>query len=107
MGLSDDHNNPNDPPRYTQQNAPHSGGSVYANQGPGNQIINSLPEKRGVGFDTKALLVVLLVDGIYFFYGMSSYTGRNTAGDEWRAAFFFVLLVVTVGVVRRWLRRRV
>jgi hypothetical protein len=95
------------PPRYTQHNAPRSGGSVYANQGPGNQIINTQPNKRGVGVDTKALVATLVSDVVYFFYGMSAYTGRNTTADEWRAVIFVVLLVVTIGMVRRWLRRRV
>jgi hypothetical protein len=50
---------------------------------------------------------MLVVDVVYFFYGMSAYTGRNTTADGWRAVIFLLLLVVTVGMVRRWLRRRV
>lgn len=95
---------PNKTGHYTQNNAPRRGGSVYANQG-GNQIIN-VGGKRGGG-DTKALLVTLAVDVAFFFYGMLSYTGRNTTADEWRAGIFLILLIVTVGMVRRWLRRRI
>jgi hypothetical protein len=99
-----DNTNRNRPQRYTQHNVPRSGGQVYANQGSGNQIINAQPHKRGV--DTKALIVTLVFDVVYFFYGMSVYTGRNTTADEWRAVIFIVLLVVTIGLIRRWLRRR-
>ncbi len=101
-----DRDDPSRPDRYTQRNAPGSGGTVYANQGEGDQIIYAAPRKRG-GMDTKALLVTLLVDVLYFFYGMTTYTGHNTTADQWRALIFLVLLVVTGGMIRRWLRRRV
>ena len=94
------------PSKFTQNNTPRRGGNVYANQGTGNQIIHTGPGRRG-GADTKALLVVLVLDVVFFFYGMLAYTGRNTSGDEWRAGIFIVLLIVTAGMIRRWLRRRV
>ncbi|MEV6844197.1 hypothetical protein [Actinoplanes sp. NPDC051411] len=93
------------PNQFTQNNSPRRGGNVYANQG-GNQIIHTGPAKRGGG-DTKALLVTLGSDAVFFLYGMLSYTGQNSSGDEWRAGIFIVLLVVTAGMIRRWLRRRV
>jgi hypothetical protein len=90
--------------QWTQVNSPAAGGTVYANQG-GDQIIYAGPRKRS-GVDTK-LLGTLVADVAYFFYGMSAYTGRNTSADQWRATIFLVLLVITGGVIRRWLRRRV
>ncbi len=65
------------PGQFTQNNSPRRGGNVYANQGTGNQIIHTGPGKRGGG-DTKALLVTLALDAVFFLYGMLSYTGRNT-----------------------------
>lgn len=94
--------------RFVQKNAPRRGGNVYANQGSGDQIIHTAaPGKRGLGTDSKALLVIIAVDVLYFLFGMLSYTGENTTGDLWRAGIFLVLLVVTASMVRRWLRRRV
>ena len=90
--------------QYTQHNSPVAGGQVFAHQGTGNQIINMQARRRRA--DSIALLVTLVVNVLYFFYGMSSYTGRNTTADEWRAGIFLLLLVVTIGMVRRWFRRR-
>jgi hypothetical protein len=98
-------------PQFNQYNAPTSGGTVYSNQGTGNQIINvpaGQPARRkGFGTDSKVLLAFILLDVAYFFYGMLAYSGRNTSADGWRALAFFVLLGVTGGTLRRWLRRRV
>jgi hypothetical protein len=93
---------------YVQRNAPRRGGNVFANQGTGDQIIHTgTPGRRGLGTDSKALLVFLAVDILFFFFGALSYTGGNTDGDMWRAGIFLVLLIVTAGLVRRWLRRRI
>lgn len=92
---------------YVQKNSPRRRGTVYANQGTGPQIINTVPRKHRSGMDTKALLVILAADVVYFFFGMLTYTGENTAGDTWRAVIFLALLLATAGIVRRWLRRRV
>ena len=101
--------NPINPNNSVQQNFAQHGGNVFANQGPGNQIINNTTQqaKRGTGFDTKALLVILVLDVAFFFYGMTAYTGRNTTADTWRAGIFILLLILTASLVRRWLRRRV
>jgi len=54
----------------------------------------------------KPLLIILGIDVIFFFYGMLSYTGKNTGGDEWRAGIFLVLAVVTLSMIGRWVRGR-
>jgi hypothetical protein len=82
-------------------------GNVYATQGGGKITINSGPaSKGGLRTDTKVLLVTLLVDVAFFFYGMLAYTGKNTNADEWRAGIFLFLLLMTGGTVGRWIRRR-
>ena len=54
-----------------------------------------------------ALVISVLVDVVYFCYGMTAYTGRtNDSGDLWRAVIFFLLLATTGTLLRRWLRRR-
>jgi hypothetical protein len=103
--------NSQQPQHNIQHNAPGSGGTVYAHQGPGPQIINVPPSptaaaKRRAGTDTKVLLVALVADVAFFFYGMLSYTGRNTAAETWRAFIFLAMLAVTGGMLRRWLHRR-
>ncbi|MCO8277045.1 hypothetical protein M1L60_41350 [Actinoplanes sp. TRM 88003] len=95
------------PDEFVQKNAPKRGGHVYANQGTGDQIIHAPLAPRGLGADTKALLVIVAVDIVFFVVGAMSYTGKNTDGDLWRAVIFLFLVVVTVGIARRWLRRRV
>ncbi len=53
-----------------------------------------------------ALLVAIVVDVCYYFYGMAAYTGRSgDSGDLYRAVGFFVLLAVTGTLLRRLLRR--
>jgi DMSO reductase anchor subunit len=90
-----------------QYNTATSGGSVYAAQG-GNQYINigTGPGKRGLRIGTKVLLVTLLVDVVFFFYGMLAYTGENTSGDSWRAGIFLFMFLLTSGMIGRWIRRR-
>lgn len=79
-------------------------GNLYATQ-KGNINIG-VGAQRGPRFDTKALLATLLIDIAFFFYGMLSYTGRNTTGDEWRAGIFLFLFLATSGMFGRWVRRR-
>jgi hypothetical protein len=82
-------------------------GNIYATQG-GNININATPAvPRGLRVDTKALLIVLPADVIFFFYGMFAYTGKNTTGDTWRAGIFLVMCLVTAAMAGRWIRRRV
>ncbi|OLE21213.1 MAG: hypothetical protein AUG44_28295 [Actinobacteria bacterium 13_1_20CM_3_71_11] len=82
---------------------------MYAHQGSGDQIIYAPGQagRRRRGSDSVVLLVALVVDVAFFFYGMLAYTGRNTSADTWRAGLFLVLLAVTGSLFRRWLRRRV
>jgi hypothetical protein len=82
-------------------------GNVYAAQG-GNININTTPPgKRGLRIDTKVLLIILITDVIFFFYGMLAYTGRNTSGDNWRAGIFLFMFLMTSAMIGRWIRRRV
>ncbi len=98
--------------QFSQTNAPHSGGTVYANQGGNQNITNNNtthtlpPAQSGPRTDTKVLLVTLVVDVAFFFYGMFSYSGENTKADDWRAGIFLLLLVVTIRSIRRWVRKR-
>lgn len=106
-----DRNRPGGPGHYSQENTPAAGGTVYAHQGPGDQIIyapptQGTPVKRGVGVDTKVLLATLVTDVLFFFYGMLSYSGTNSGADTWRAGIFLLLLAVTGTMIRRWIRRR-
>jgi DMSO reductase anchor subunit len=88
-----------------QYNSAASGGNVYATQG-GNQYINVGTGKRGLRMDTKVLLVTLLADVVFFFYGMLAYTGKNTNSDNWRAGIFLFMFLMTCGMIGRWIRRR-
>lgn len=96
---------------YQQYNAPESGGTVYSNQGTGDQIFyqqygDAAAERRRR--TTTWLLVTLLVaDVLYFFYGMMSYSGQNTSADMWRAFIYLAMLVTTIRLIRRWLSQRV
>jgi hypothetical protein len=104
---------PGQPGQYGNQynSQSNSGQNVYATQ-TGNVNVNSTYNsvtagKRGPRLDTKVLLGTLVADVIFFFYGMLSYTGKNTGGDEWRAGIFLFLFVATAGMIGRWIRRRV
>ena len=92
-------------PGMNQSNVANNG-DVYGVQG-GNININTVsPTKRGAGVDTKMLLIILLVDVAFFFYGMLAYTGKYSTADNWRACIFLFLFLATAGMVRRWVRRR-
>ena len=80
-------------------------GNLYATQG-GNIHINT-PGKTGLRIDSKVLLITLVADVILFFYGMLSYTGNNTTGDDWRAGIFLFMFLATCAMIGRWIRRRV
>ena len=87
-----------------------SGGSIYANQG-GDQHINhnynttvNARSRRWTGW---AVLAVLVIDVVFFFYGKEAYTGHTgDSGDLWRAGIFLVLLATTGTLIRRWFRSR-
>ncbi|MBF5028557.1 MULTISPECIES: hypothetical protein [unclassified Micromonospora] len=93
-------------PPGSGQNINTNSGNVYATQTGNININNNLAQKRGPHLDTKALLVVLPANVIFFLYGMSAYTGRNTSGDNWRAGIFLFMLLFTLGMIGRWVRRR-
>lgn len=87
-----------------QQNNSVGSGNIYATQ-KGNINIGGAPQ-RGPRLDTRVLLATLLTDAVFFFYGMLSYSGHSTTGDEWRAGIFLFLLITTGGMAGRWVRRR-
>jgi len=91
------------PGQYNTANS----GNVYATQGGNININTTAPGRRGLRLDSKVLLVVLPVDVVFFFYGMLAYSGRNTGGDTWRAGIFLFLLLTTMVLLGRWIRRRV
>lgn len=100
---------PNPNQRNYQTNRADNGGTIYANQG-GSQEINHVTHntnKAARSFAGWALLVCVVVDVIFFFYGMTAYTGQpGNSGDLWRAGIFLALLATTGTLIRRWLRRR-
>ena len=124
-------NQPSQPNRFTRQNQQHStasqGGTVYSSQG--NQQINNHTTNNHTTNNTTnnhhlsvtnhntfrrahsragwAILVILVVDVAFFFYGQAAYTGRpGDSGDLWRAGIFLVLMATTGSIVRRWFRTR-
>jgi hypothetical protein len=111
-------------PRQNQQHATASqGGTVYSNQG--NQQINNTTNhttnttnhhltvtnhntfRRAHSRAGWAILVILVVDVAYFFYGQAAYTGQQgNSGDLWRAGIFLALAATTGSLIRRWFRTR-
>ncbi len=94
--------------QFNQQNAPAKGGKVYASQG-GNQNIyhntNIKPTVNRWG-RAVALLVAIVVDVCYNFYGMAAYTGRSgDSGDIYRVLGGILLLSITGFLLRRLVRR--
>jgi hypothetical protein len=97
-------------PNYHQHNAPAAGGTVYSNQGSGNQVVYNAyldpAAQRRRRLRVKVLLGFFVADVLYFFYGMWSYTGRGTTGDTVRAFLYLVMLGVTLRLIRNWFRDR-
>jgi hypothetical protein len=96
------------PQHATQNNHASGHGVVNAHQGSGpmNIVQNFLsPTRRGYG--GWLLLILVVVDVIYFFYGMLSYSGDpDNSADMWRAWIFLFLVVWTLRTVRRLLKRK-
>jgi hypothetical protein len=96
-------------PRSEQHNHASNGGSVYANQG-GNQSINHTYNTVNNGPRVRtgwAVLVFVVLDVAFFFYGMLAYTGQSgNSGDLWRVGIFLFLLGTTGSLIRRWFRMR-
>jgi hypothetical protein len=88
-----------------QSNSVNSG-NIYATQSGNVNITSGGTEKRGPRLDSKVLLGTVLTDVIFFGYGMLSYTGNNSGGDDWRAGIFLFLLITTSAMIGRWIRRR-
>lgn len=54
-----------------------------------------------------AILVMIVVDVAFSFYGQAAYTGEaGNSGDLWRAGIALALLFTTGSLVRRWFRAR-
>ncbi|GIF23117.1 hypothetical protein BJ973_000525 [Actinoplanes tereljensis] len=77
------------------------GGNVYATQ-KGHIKINNGSARPSA----KPVLIVLGIDVIFFFYGMLSYTGKNTSADQWHAGIFLVLAIITLSMIGKWVRGR-
>jgi hypothetical protein len=92
-------------PGSTQNNRSGPGGDLYAYQGTGEMNIHNHRTARS-GFGGRLLLTLVVVDAVFFFYGMLAYTGNSTSADAWRAWTFLVLLALTGATLRGWLRRR-
>lgn len=97
-------------PEFRQHNAPAAGGTVNSYQGTGHQFVqNTYHDETARGrrrFAARLVIGALVADVIYFFYGMWSYSGRDTSGDAWRAVIYLVMLAVTIRLIRRWFRHR-
>jgi hypothetical protein len=115
--------------RFSQQNqqgnTASQGGTVYANQN-GPQNIHNITTnnthntnnhlnvtnhhntfRRAHSRTGWAVLVILLVDVAFFFYGQAAYTGEpGHSGDLWRAGIFLALMATTGSLIRRWFRTR-
>ena len=80
--------------------------TVNAHQGSGPMnIFQTLnPSRRGYG--PWLLLVLVIVDVGYFFFGMLSYSGTDNSGDMWRAWIFLFLVVWTLRTAVKLARRR-
>ena len=94
--------------QFNQHNAPTNGGQVYASQGGSQNIYNNTHIKPTVNRWGRAiaLLVAIVVDVCYDFYGMAAYTGRSDdSGDIYRALGGLLLLLITGFLLRRLLRR--
>lgn len=99
-----------DPNRDNYQlNHADNGGTIYSSQG-GRQKVTNVTNNMTNGARSWAGWAAassVVVDVIYFFYGMNAYTGQpGNSGDLWRAGIFFVLVATTGGFIRKWLRRR-
>lgn len=90
-----------------QNNTTNGSGNIYATQNGNINFNTTTPGQPGLRVDTKALLIVLPANGVFFLYGMLAYTGRGTSGDNWRAGIFLVLFFLTLAMVGRWIRRRI
>jgi hypothetical protein len=82
-------------------------GNVYSAQNGSINFNTTAPVQRGLRIDSKVLLVALLADVIFFFYGMLAYSGQNTSGDNWRAGIFLFMFFMTCAMIGRWIRRRI
>ncbi len=95
----------------TYHQANRAGRDVYATQH-GDQHFNNnhynsinVRAHRWTGW---AVLVVLVLDVVFYFYGKAAYTGHpGDSGDLWRAGISLALLATTGTLIRRWFRTRI
>lgn len=103
-------NHQQDPNRSSQHNQQYnhaSNGPLYANQGSGTQKITHNNYQAARTRTGVAILVFLVLDGLFFIYGSAAYSGQNgDSADLWRAGIFLVLVSVTISLIRRWFRQR-
>jgi hypothetical protein len=104
-GLPGQPGNTPGPAQSIQYNS--SSGPLYASQSGNININNGPAAQRGPRTDTKVILVAMLADVAFFFYGMLAYTGHNTSSDDWRAGIFLFMFFATSVVIGRWIRRRI
>ncbi|WP_433733973.1 hypothetical protein ACQP0C_17680 [Nocardia sp. CA-129566] len=90
----------NNPTPHNQHNVASNGGNIIANNG-GNQKVRINHGQRPRVWTWWALLVLVLVDVGFFFYGQAAYTGMaGNSDDVSRAVIFLVLFVMTVAMLR-------
>ncbi|MEO6082492.1 MAG: hypothetical protein ABIQ18_05230 [Umezawaea sp.] len=89
-----------------QVNQNYGKGPLYANQGR-QEINNTYTTPAAKSWAGWTIVVLLILDVGFFFYGKASYTGvAGDSGDLWRAGIYFVLLVATVRMIRTWVRSK-
>jgi hypothetical protein len=93
-----------------QHNQHNGRGDLYANQGDGpftvnHNTSNMYESRRGVA--GRIVLVLLVIDVIWFIWGMTAYTGGpDDRGDSVRAVGFLILFFLTCAFGGAWFRRR-
>ncbi|USX53014.1 hypothetical protein [Lentzea sp. HUAS12] len=85
-------------------------GQMNVNQGGRMNIDNSITNHIQAKVHTWtgwAVVVMLVADVAFFFYGMTAYTGGvDVNGDGFRAFGFIGMVAITISLIRRWFRQR-
>lgn len=111
---------PKDPFGRSARNSASGGSNVFNNQGDGQMNVNHGSGRMDIDnsvtnhFTAKvhtwtgwAVLVMLVADVAFFFYGMTAYTGGvDVNGDGFRAFGFLGMVAITISLIRRWFRQR-
>ncbi len=61
---------------------------------------------RRLRIDTKAILIVLPANAVFFGYGMLAYTGGEHQRRQ-RAGVLLFMVLMTTAMIGRWIRRRI